>query len=190
MWKFGIITILLVSQVGCTDNGISPDETAGNREGLADCLAENYVAYTYSGPNTIPDGDPTGITLGPLRVSQRHPTIQGILLSLGLNHEYAGDLSIRLQYDGDNDGACDAESLVELYLARLDPCEGEQLWAYHVSPHGEYFFKDEGCQAAGEEASFEVFEGLAGGGSFYLSVVDGGTERTGTIEDWVVYVRK
>ena len=190
MWKLGFITVLMIAQVGCSDNGTDPGKSVGKSGGLMDCLADGYVAYAFPGPTMIPDGDLAGVTLGPVRISRRHNTIRGIVLCLELTHDYAGDLSIRLQYDSDNDGAFDATSPVELYLSRLDPCAGEELWAYHVAPHGEYFFKDEGWQAAGQDASFKVFDGLQSGGSFYLSIVDEGTEKSGTIMRWTVYVEK
>ena len=190
MWTQGFITVLMIAQVGVSDNGADPGNHAGKSGGLIKCLAEGYIEYAFPGSTRIPDGDLAGVTLGPVRISGRNNTVQGIVLCLELTHEYAGDLSIRLQYDSDNDGAFDAISPVELYLARLNPCAGEELWACNVAPQGEYFFKDEGWEATGEEASFEVFDGLLDGGSFYLSVFDTEAQHMGVITRWVVYVEE
>ena len=190
MCKLGFIAVLVITLVGYSDSGAAPGNSVARARVVKDCLADGYVEYALVGPTEIPDGNSAGVTLGPIRISRRNSTIQGLVLCLELNHEYAGDLSIQLQYDSDNDGAFDATSPVELYLARLDPCEGEELWACHIAPQGEYFFKDEGWKATGEDASFEVFDGLLDGGSFYLSVFDTEAEQTGSITGWAIYVEE
>ena len=149
---------------------------------------EERVARSFVEPTGIPDGDPAGVTLGPLDMARTDQTIHDVVLGLQVSHAYSGDLSVRLHYDSDNDGVFEASTPVEVYLARVGAPEAEELWAYPIELGGTYFFRDEGWGDSGEDGSLQMFDGLPGGGSFYLSAIDNSAGDTGTILAWTVSV--
>ncbi|MGD8394458.1 MAG: hypothetical protein PVF43_03155 [Candidatus Eiseniibacteriota bacterium] len=149
------------------------------------CL--NGSAHASSMPGrAIPDGTGAALTLGPLEtgVSGR---IDRVVLMISARHPNTGDLSWTLGYDADRDGRPDASSPVEIYLARPDPCQGEEAWACPIELDGTYYFEDEGWQAAGATASFEVFRGLPAGGDWYLTVEDRAPDQAGTVRGWSIF---
>jgi hypothetical protein len=173
-------------QIGCSQPVVAPVETPDAPEMGASLAHAGYRSYAFTSPVDIPDDDATGVRIGPLELSGTGTLADGIVLSLDIVHAYAGDLRLELQYDADHDGACDASSPIELHLARVEGLESDELWACQVELDGVYLFKDEGWRAAGAEASFEVFEGLPDGGSFYLVAVDDAPGDVGVIRGWVV----
>ena len=148
------------------------------------------ASFEFEHSTTIPDGAPDGVTIGPLMIAAGAPAIQDVVLCLEITHAYAGDLSLMLHYDNDNDGDFDVSSAIDLHLARVDDPTAKELYGVPVELGGTYFFKDEGWLAAGEEVSFAAaFDGQPGGGSFYLTVIDLGEGNTGAVAGWTVEVR-
>jgi subtilisin-like proprotein convertase family protein len=129
--------------------------------------------------------------MGPLYVRAGAMTIRDIVVGLEIVHTYAGDLSLTLHYDNDNDGSPDASSAIDLHLARIGDRDAEELYAIPIELGGTYFFKDEGWQAAGEDISFaKTFDGQPNGGSFYLTVVDHAEGHKGLVASWTVEVQE
>ncbi len=147
------------------------------------CQAESIE----SSHSLIPDGQPEGITLGPVSVSGSG-TLEDITLSLTVSHPYSADLTFSLAYDADGDGNLEASSPVEMFLSRSQP-DSEEAWNCTPTLDGTYFFKDEGWKRNGVDSDFGVFDGLSAGGDWYLVVVDSQSGQTGIISDWAVNAR-
>lgn len=186
-----ILTAIIVAvQVTCTNGSlITRNEKTGKE---FDCLDIGYMNHTFTEPVAIPDNDMAGVIIGPLHMSGCYKQIiGGIILRLEIFHQYTGDLCLSLHYDSDDDSIIDTSSAVEFFLARLDPCDGEELYACFAELEGDpLFFKDEGWEAAGESASFSIFEGMPAGGSFYLSVIDSREGNKGMVREWSIYTEK
>ncbi|MGD8394582.1 MAG: hypothetical protein PVF43_03785 [Candidatus Eiseniibacteriota bacterium] len=184
------IAIIALMQMACATAGAGP----GHADGLASvtpgcCNNRDYVGFAFDAATAIPDGDPNGVTIGPLVVSDNHLTLRDIILRLELSHAYMGDLRIWLHYDSNDDGIYEASTPIEIHLARLNSCANAELYSCPIELDGVYWFRDEGWRAAGEDASLASFDGLAGGGAFYLSITDGAADDTGLVESWAVCTR-
>ncbi len=186
MWKPSLITTVAALHMGLGTIASGPAAQEIRGHAYADCLAEHDCA-TLGTSAAIPDNDPAGLTIGPLSFSGNTRTIRDLMVALSVSHPYSGDLVLALHYDADRDGTYDTSSVLEIYLARMNPCEGTELWAYPIELRGTYFFKDEGWQAVGEVASLEVFEGRDADGAFYRTIVDSGAGHTGIVSDWAIY---
>jgi hypothetical protein len=190
MLKSILLAVAMVMQFGCVEDFTVAAGSNALLNSLEGCLDAYYEGCFYETPATIPDAYLPGITLGPLLTSYEVSAIQGVLLGIEISHPHTADVGVTLHYDSDNDGVYDASSPVEIYLARLDPCDGEEFWACPVELHGAYYFSDEGWASFGETASFDVFLGLQSGGSFYLTIVDSLEGDVGLVESWGVLVEK
>ncbi len=149
------------------------------------CVADHARATSHR-QVAIPDNSSRGVTLGPLSTASSG-IIAEVILAVSLSHANTADITMSLEYDADRDGRPDASSPVEIYLARRHLCHGTESWACPVELSGTYFFLDSGWWEAGEEASFEVFTGLKACGDWYLSIVDSGPGRVGTVSGWEIY---
>ena len=179
--------VLLGFMTSCASPGDMPNGSDFSPAAASD-RAGHAAISVLTVPTVIPDGDPGGILMGPLRVGIEDQVLRGVVLCLQIEHDYVGDLSIRLYYDSNGDGIFEASTPIEIYLARVGGKDSEELWAYPLELHGTYFFKDEGWGAAGEEASLHDFDGLPAGGCFYLSVTDSKVGDTGTVLGWSISV--
>jgi hypothetical protein len=190
MTKILPIAVTVLMQVACSSAGGGPgdaDDLAGATPG---CCSNDYVGFAFTTATTIPDGDPNGVTIGPLLVSDEHRPLRDIILRLEISHPYMGDLSIRLHYDSNDDGVYETSTPIDIHLARPNSCSNVELYSCPVELDGVYWFRDEGWTAAGEDASLASFDGLAGGGAFYLSLVDGAADDTGLVASWAVCTRR
>lgn len=178
----------ILLQFGCSDNFDGVRDGSLPVSPVIECQGTMYEGTCCRLPVDVPDGCPDGTTLGPLSISGIRGVICDVVLSLEIEHPQTADLQASLFYDADNNGVYDASSPVEIYLARSDPCDGEEFWACPVRLDGRYFFKDESWGDLGERASFDVFEGLPSGGSFYLTVVDNLAGDVGSVKSWGVFV--
>jgi hypothetical protein len=188
MLKVVSIGLAILLEFGCSA------DFDGVRDGsllvspVIECQGTMYEGICVQLPVDVPDGYTEGTTLGPLSISGSGGVIRDVVLSLEISHPQTADLEAMLHYDVDNDGVYDASSPVEIYLARSDPCDGEEFWACPVRLDGRYFFKDESWGDLGERASFDVFEGRPSSGSFYLTVVDNLAGDVGSVKSWGVFV--
>ena len=190
--------MLKVVSIGCAillQFGCSADfDGVANGNSLVspviECRGTVYEGTCCHHPAEVPDGYTEGTTLGPLSISGIGGVISDVVLSLEISHPQTADLEAMLHYDVDDDGVYDASSAVEIYLARSDPCNGEEFWACPVRLDGRYFFKDESWGSLGERASFDVFQGLPSSGSFYLTVADNLEGDVGSVKSWGVFIEK
>jgi hypothetical protein len=163
----------------------------------ADCVGAGYEIYSFETQAAIPDGDPAGVVIGPLKIPDDGSVLQGIMLAVNLSHDYTGDVDLRLEYDEDNDGTCELSIPVELYRARADGCTAREPFAYPDVLDGTYYFRDEAACAglpadpmAGDGVrSFSDCDGLKRGGSFYLVAADRLPGETGAVWGWTVFVK-
>jgi len=182
-----ITTIVLCYGVPAHDFTAPPEPVETVMLG-GECLDATHITCVCKRPVVIPDNDPEGITLGPLVVPAREFPMCGIIFGILIEHDHTADLAMRLHYDSDNDGIYDVDTPVEIYLARSEPCIGEELWACPLSLGGAYYFKDEDWKEYGEEASLKSFEGLPTGGCFYLTMTDKLEGDTGVVRSWGVFI--
>jgi len=155
-------------------------------------FAGGWLNLTHSQPTEIPDGDHGGATIGPLPVGRNGSVIRDVVLELELSHSCTSDVSVWLAYDEDNDGVCEVETPIDLYLARPGGRELPPIWACPVRLDGTYFFQYE-PQAENlqgwDTGSLDRFRGLDKGGSFYLRVIDSTDGDTGTVASCTIHVR-
>lgn len=64
------------------------------------CPLDNYKGYKFEAQVTIPDNNPTGITVGPIVFPPDGSTILDVVVDLGINHTWVGDLIVRLIHIG------------------------------------------------------------------------------------------
>jgi hypothetical protein len=188
MTRLITVIVALVLQFGCSENFDGVANSNALVSPLIECNEAVYEGTCCRHTADVPDDDPKGTTLGPLSISGIGGVIADVVLSLEISHPQTADLRAKLHYDADNDGVYDASSPVEIYLARPDPCDGEELWACPIRLNGTYFFRDESWESFGEKASFKVFEGLSSSGSFYLTLVDNLAGDMGSVKSWGVFV--
>ncbi len=186
MWNLALIALAAALQTGSMAAAVAPGLPQVGHHASTECLG-GRDHYAFSEPTAIPDNDLAGVTIGPLAIPRDARAIRELLVALSVSHPYSGELTISLHYDVDRDGNHDASSVLEIYLARLNPCAGQELWACPIELRGTYFFNDERWQATGEVASLKVFEGLDAGGDFYLTIADHGSGHMGIVSDWAIY---
>jgi hypothetical protein len=174
-----LAAILIASAV----SGASAFPPASHEAGA--CLDGSAEARSVSG-RAIPDGTGDALILGPLETGASG-RIDRVVLGFSVRHPDTGDLTWTLGYDADRDGWPEASTPVEIYLARPDPCGGEEAWSCPIELDGTYYFADEGWAAAGEAASFDVFRGLPAGGDWYLTVEDRAPDHAGMIRGWSIF---
>lgn len=152
------------------------------------CLRSQYEQYIYYHPTEIRDHDPAGVAIGPLRISESGGPLQNVILCLRISHRSTADVDIWLRYDTDHDGIPNASAPVEFHRGRADGCGARAPHACTMELEGVYWFKD--GDVSDPDQPFAVFNGLARGGEFYLSVADTLAKDVGTIANWSVYVEK
>jgi hypothetical protein len=151
-----------------------------------------YEGFRLSRLTPIPDENPNGVLTGPISIPGDGRAIEHVVLEIEISHSYAGDLTAWLMYDADNDGAYDAETPIELYLARPGSCASPPMWGHPVVLDDRYFFQHEEEAAAldgWDVGTFTSFRGLNRGGSFYLRIVDAGDGGDGVVRSWAVHVK-
>jgi hypothetical protein len=150
-----------------------------------------YDVYSYRTPTVIPDGNRTGVTLGPIRVPQDSGEVGGVIVSISITHPSTADLTLRLGYDADNDGHPEAIAYLESHRARPGGWAVREPYACPQEMKGVYYYRDE---PAGEfddrgDASFSVFDRLPRGGSFTLTAADTLRADEGAIMGWTVFLK-
>jgi hypothetical protein len=151
-----------------------------------------YDVYSYRTPTTIPDGDPAGVALGPIRIPKDGGAVEGVIVSVSITHPSTGDLALRLGYDANGDGHPEAVATLEPHLARPGGWAVREPYACPREMRGVYYYRDE---PAGEYddrggASFSVFNGFPRGGSFTLTAVDSLAADEGVVLGWTVFLRR
>ena len=152
----------------------------------------SYEDFRFSRLTVIPDENPSGVLMGPIPTLEDEGAIEDVILEIEISHSYVGDLTAWLYYDADNDGAADAETPIELYLARRGFCASPPMWGYPVVLEGLYFFQHEEEAAAldgWDVGTFTSFRGLNRGGSFHLRIVDAGCGGEGMVRSWGVHIK-
>jgi hypothetical protein len=140
----------------------------------------------------IPDGDPGGVLIGPLRTRRDGQVIREVLLEVQIEHPCGGDVSMHLYFDADNDGIYEVETPLDLYLARQGSFRQPPRWSCEVQLRGKYFFRhgpDVENLERWDAGSLAGFEGWDKGGSFYLRAVDSSEGDVGTLASCTVHVR-
>ena len=150
-----------------------------------------YDVYSYRTSTAIPDGDRTGVSIGPIRIPRDGGEVKGVIVSVSITHPNTGDLALRLGYDMNNDGHAEAIAELEPHRARPGGWAVREPYACPLEMKGVYYYRDE---PAGEfddrgDASFSVFNGLPRGGSFILTVVDSLAADTGAVEGWTIFLK-
>ena len=130
----------------------------------------------------IPDGDPAGILIGPIRTEDDGTAIGRLALRLDILHPAPGDLDIQLAYDADGDGTPEVRLPVELWRSRPE-MEADSRYACPVALRGSYFFRDDPGE---EDAAFAPCLTQPCGGAFWLSVADTLAEDTGRVLGWAL----
>jgi subtilisin-like proprotein convertase family protein len=172
-----LIAVCAAFLVNCSTLAPHGSATGERHDGTGDFLAAQ--PRETSSPTSIPDGDPDGLALGPVKTADDGRSIEDVGLCLDIYHGCTGDLCVWLCYDSDNDGTHDARAPVEFYRGRLGGYEGEEPFADPKCLDGQYFFRGD---------VFSVFDGLNKGGSFHLVVSDTLGEYIGQVRDWTVHL--
>ncbi len=194
-----VAACLLVVSAASADKPVEDVWTdAPDRE---DCLTEGYDAYLDGPGGSVPDGDPDGITFGPLVTTAGH-TIQDVILYVEIFQTWMGDLRVWLLYDVDCDGNAEVQGEV-LCRHSLDGCPPDGCCGCSGNLVGWYGFDDTaasiedicptefpvGCYGPDYDSSgLDVFDGMDTGGCFWLFVGDGAGGDATTIGGWEVYV--
>jgi len=188
-WKAIVATAALTTGLG---TGLR-EGCAGEAplEAASGCPPGCLDAVT-AGPTMIPDGDRAGVTIGPLAIRRDGSLIEDVVLELDITHPCPSDVSVWLVYDADNDGVSEAQTPIDLYLARPKNRDASPGWACPVRLDGKYFFRHETVTEGlpdWEPGSLAAFRGLDKGGSFRLRVVDAEAGDRGTVAGCTVHVR-
>ena len=196
MW----IAVVAVALMGCLGTAPAQDKTNELLNAQFSSLSTEYDRCVQAAEAAIPAGDPAGVTVGPLTLPAGG-NLRDLMVGLEIEHRFAGDLSVRLDYDSDNDGAYDAGTLVEFHWVRPASNADRESWSCPVELDGVYYFEDEEGEMSGNrmgtrncetvpdaDATFSVFDGMPSGGSFYLTIVDEGEGSDGKVSGWAVYV--
>jgi len=164
-----------------------------------DCPTDGYKPYTGSG-GPIPDGDPAGVTFGPVPVPDDGTSFIDVVVDVEMSHTWVGDINVDLSYDLDCDGQPEttARLVCRPGQANCDPagstfgCNGDLGGLYRFSDDGAVELGvpcaavlAPGCYAPNEALS--VFDGLSKGGCFTLFANDSATPDPGVIPVWVVW---
>lgn len=181
-----IASVLLL--IGCGVIGTSKVEPVG--DGKTDCLGAAYAQYSYGTRVTVPDAQPAGVVIGPVRITSAGTAISDVVLQVDIVHPCPGDIRLWLSYDSDNDGTEEARAPLELHKARTGRCDTRDPFACPCALDGTYYFREERERVGIDGASVSVFEGLPEGGCFYLGVADTLQEDTGAVRGWAVYVKQ
>lgn len=199
-------TIIVASLlIGCKAGGISSSNQLQDQAARNDALG-NYERYCFDASTVIPDGDPAGAVIGPLRTSGGGTLVGEIVLEISVSHSYTGDVVVELCYDADNDGQVDVKVPVDLFRSRLDPSTTGERLAYPMELEGSYYFRDDNPieaeewtratkgEPAGSELApsrtFSALRAFRSGGSFYLAMADTSAQNTGSVSSWSVLLRK
>ncbi len=196
---------LTLVALACSASISGHENPAAMNESSGDRPAAKCEYYTFDDPIPIASDSPGGVTIGPLPIPKGKSTIQGVTLGLEIEYEYAGDLSLFLHYDCNNDGIYEASSPVEFHWAGADPRVGDEGWDCPIKLDGFYYFNSAGWDAiemptplTGPEVgvgrgreipSLSAFDGCPRGGSFYITIIDH-ARRGGMLVNWTIYLDK
>lgn len=176
------------------------------------CNLIGFDSLTAALPDSvdITDGDPSGVTVGPLAVPNDGQYLRDVVLGLNIRHPHVGDLTVTLTYDVECDSAPEASARVLCRPGRSG-CETgsdtgcpanltRERWVYlndaasaeiGLVPYGcgdtNYDIQG-GCyrpSSTGEPLA--VFARLPRGGCFRLVLSDAVTYDSGTLWGWTVY---
>ncbi|MCA9755199.1 MAG: hypothetical protein KDA27_05305 [Candidatus Eisenbacteria bacterium] len=175
------------------------------------CSATGYEVYG-SGliSQSIPDGNPGGVLIGPFATNPNCRPIGDVIVSIQMEHTWIGDLRIDILYDEDNNGSYETFAPL-LCRPGVDDCsESTGVFGCDGDLAGVYGFSDTATETLGEilfGTCFEThpsgcylpepifansladLEGFAMGGSFYLYAIDYVGGDLGTIEEVTVFVQ-
>jgi hypothetical protein len=185
----GVSALLVLT--GCRNLPAPASDSAQAQIVPAHC-GVSYRDFHFSRLTVIPDGNPSGVLIGPIPTLDDGRAIEDVILEIEISHSYVGNLTAWLYYDADNDGVFDAETPIELYLARPGFCASPPMWGYPVVLEGLYFFQHEEKAAAldgWDVGTFTSFRGLNRGGSFHLRIVDGGGGGEGVVRSWAIHIK-
>jgi len=197
---------LVLLLLGCMASDGYYGKSPAIHEDYAEWLITRLEYHTFAGPIQIGSDSSDSVAVGPLPIPVGDSMIQGVKLGLEINCQYAGDLSLWLHYDCEDDGIYEASSPIEFHWARRDPRVADGGWSCPIELNGFYFFIStgwdslekptvstrpgkSGAGSGGERPSLSVFDDCPRGGSFYITIIDHG-RRGGTLRSWTVYLDK
>ena len=102
--KTAIVSLLLV--IGMTGLAFAdkvPNDS-GSLETTFECPLDGYKGFFHVETVNVPDGDPGGVTIGPLLIDDDGRVIDDTVLDVEIDQTWMGDLRIHLYYDIDCDG--------------------------------------------------------------------------------------
>ncbi len=169
------------------------------------CDVAGYVPYMGPG-SPIPDGDPAGVVLGPIKISACFEVVD-LAVEITMDHTWIGDLIIYLIYDEECDGPDAGDPYVSLLCRpNLDGCPPDDCCGCSDNVAGSYLFSDSapeslgdpcnylpdippGCFAPAPESALALAD-LADyqTGCWYLWAADNMGIDEGTIWGWTLYV--
>ena len=114
----------------------------------------------------IPDGDSELTLRAPIAAAENQ--LHGVRVTLDLTHPYAGDLTIRLGHDADDDGTIDIEAPLALHDTLGSACP--------VALDGAYAFT----------TNLDALAGRPSTGSWVLVIADDTPGDSGSVRGWSV----
>ena len=187
-----------------------PAETSP--EAGPNCDITGYKSFEITGQFQIPDGDPTGVTIGPILTPADGDIINDVIIDLRAQHTWIGDLIAVVTYDPDCDGPLAAVSTRILCRQRgtsaaaPGPCGTGTGFGCSgdLTCGGQLLFSDEataevavgtcptaippGCYKP-TGGSLSIFRGLLKGGCWYLTVSDNASDDVGQVCQFSVHLR-
>lgn len=205
--KLAIVLILLTMLAALPAMG-NPEKIPSVFGGEGDRVECDLSEMLYFHMNTGDDFDNTDgpNTYGPLATSSGG-FIDKVVLQVDIDQTWIGDLVIDLYYDVNGDGIYDAGPVSALCRPSLDGCAYDGCCGCSGDITGIYTFGDDGGAPMGEDdcpaaipngcyqsaiespqTFAQAFDGLIGGGDFYLEVADGAGGDVTYFNSWGVHV--
>jgi len=187
--------------------------TPGDPENIiaTNCDLAGYKAgvQTFPTPVPIPDNNVAGVTVGPIIIADDNSLIDDVVIDLKIAHTWIGDLTVRIGYDENCDGAIDVSSTVICRPGNAT-CTGTAVGCSSNFLCANGLFFDDVAPAALPTAScltgtnvaagcyrptgagtgpLSIFEGHRKGGCWYMFVNDQAGADLGTICEWSVHLK-
>jgi subtilisin-like proprotein convertase family protein len=166
------------------------------------CPLDNYKGLKYDTNLAIPDNDPAGITVGPLRFFPDGTTILDLIVDVGISHTWVGDLIVTLTHVSPG-GATKAVDLIQrpgvpqTTFGCSGDLVGSQTDKYYFGTGNLEVLGETSCPATIPTQCYQVAPENAGGllqfrgqpkdGEWYLTVSDNVAADTGTLWDFSVH---